>query len=444
MDDLASNLALETEVQTDKAVLQACAVDGVEPRMVVTPASVQEAAHVVAEVRRNGLQLLPRGGGTRLHLGGVPQHIDIVLNTTRLSRLLEHEAPDLTCRVEAGITLAELQRQLAQKGQQLALDPPDEEQTTIGGLLASNASGPRRLRYGTARDLVIGLRTIQPNGEISQSGGRVVKNVAGYDLNKLYIGSFGTLGVIVEANFKLHPLPPAERTLLLAYSEVEEAMQTVSALLRSPLGPTAIELLDRGAMNRLLRRAGFQLPAQGYALAIHYEGNIRVINRQIDDTYLLARQYNALIGDELEEKEQLAFWKSIRQLLSEKFTCAVSLPIADVARYFQLIEAVSQRHNLETATIAHAGNGILFIEIEGIAEPMSDNDQQRLAEAVEALRLSARELRGHLIVERCPTSFKHRVDVWGATNKDFALMQRLKQQLDPDGTFVKGRFLGGL
>ncbi len=129
-----------------------------------------------------------------------------MIETNQLDRLLEHEGPDLTCHVQAGITLASLQKQLARQGQRLSLDPPDAEQSTIGGILASNASGPKRLRYGTARDLLIGLRVVQANGDIARSGGRVVKNVAGYDLNKLYIGSLGTLGIIVEANFKLHPL----------------------------------------------------------------------------------------------------------------------------------------------------------------------------------------------------------------------------------------------
>src|SRR5579875_1138320 len=199
MGDFASFIAALHEqvpastVLLDSAVLQRYAVDELEPRAVILPSSTEEAARVVALAHQYQVSLLPRGGGAHLGLGGIPTGLDAVIELSRLSRLLEHEAADLTCQTEAGITLAALQSQLATRGQRLALDPPHAEQATIGGILATNASGPRRFRYGTARDLVIGLRTIQADGEIARSGGRVVKNVAGYDLNKLYIGSLGTL-----------------------------------------------------------------------------------------------------------------------------------------------------------------------------------------------------------------------------------------------------------
>src|SRR5207302_4035321 len=217
-------------------------------------------------------------------LGGIPERFDVLLETTKLTRLLEHEAPDLTCHVEAGITLAEFQAKLATKGQWLALDPPDAQQATIGGILASNASGPKRLRYGTARDMVIGLRVVQASGEIARSGGSVVKNVAGYDLNKLYIGSLGTLGIIVEANFKLQPLPTNERTLILTYANVNDAMQTVMALLGSLLTPSAIELIDAGAASDMSDFFGLNLPTDGYNLAINLKGTSLPMNGSLDKT----------------------------------------------------------------------------------------------------------------------------------------------------------------
>lgn len=167
------------EIVTDTEILRNYAVDGILPRLIVTPTTVTEATRVIELTRQHHLTLLPRGGGSRTNLGGLTEQIDVMLITTRLTRLLEHETPDLTCHVEAGITLAQLQQQLATKGQRLSLDAPGADQATIGGLLASNASGPKRLRYGTARDLVIGLKVIQSNGEVARSGGRVVKNVAG-------------------------------------------------------------------------------------------------------------------------------------------------------------------------------------------------------------------------------------------------------------------------
>src|SRR5260370_533094 len=177
------------QVTSEPGELRNYAVDGLLPRLVVIPDSVEQVAQIVALTNQQGLKLLTRGGGSRINLGGIPEQIDVLLETTKLTRLLEHEAPDLTCHVEGGITLAALQAQLATKGQWLALDPPDAEQATLGGILASNASGPKRLRYGSARDMVIGLRVVQASGDIARSGGRVLKKVAGHRLNKLHIRS---------------------------------------------------------------------------------------------------------------------------------------------------------------------------------------------------------------------------------------------------------------
>lgn len=426
------------QITSEAGTLRNYAVDGLLPRLVVTPTTVEEAAQIVALTNAHGLSLLTRGGGSRMSTGGLPERIDVLLETNRLTRVLEHEAPDLTCHVEAGLTLAALQAQLATKGQWLAFDPPDAEQATLGGLLASNASGPKRLRYGSARDLVIGLHVVQANGEVARSGGRVVKNVAGYDLNKLYIGSLGTLGVIVEANFKLQPLPVAERTLLLAYTNATEAMHTVIAILGSMLTPSAMELIDAGAASDMSDFFGINLPTNGYTLAIDFEGGIATIDRQIDETRLLARKHGALLGDDLSGEAQERFWSVVREHTGGSVTCKVVVLVSELAGYLQKVEQVCRRHDLEAATVAHAGNGILYIELRpGDATP-------RLIEAITELRLHAQEARGSLVVERCPVDLKRRINVWGETGSDFYLMQRLKQQFDAKGTFVRGRFIGGL
>src|SRR6266852_4942493 len=381
----ATNLGQFTpamQIISDPDELRNYTVDGLLPRVTVIPETVEQVGQVVALANQQGLTLLTRGGGSRINLGGIPEQFDILLETTRLIRLLEHEAPDLTCHVEAGLTLTALQAQLATKGQRLALDPPDAQQATLGGIVASNASGPKRLRYGTARDMVMGLHVVQANGDIARSGGRVVKNVAGYDLNKLYIGSLGTLGIIVEANFKLQPLPANEHTLILTFSSAADAMQTVIAILGSLLTPSAIELIDPRAANDMTDFFGLNLPTNGYTLAVNFEGSSTAIDRQIEET--------------------------------------------------------CRHYELDSAVVAHAGNGILYIELR------PSDATPRLVEAIAELRLHAQGARGSLVVERCPIDLKRRIDVWGESGADFYLMQRLKQQFDPKGTFVKGRFVGGL
>lgn len=428
----------QASIETVANTLRKYTVDGLSPRAVVTPTTVEEAALTVALANTHHLSLFPRGSGVQMDLGGMPEQLDIVLLTNKLNRLLEHEAPDLTCHVEAGMTLAALQAQLATKGQRLALDPPAAEQVTIGGLLATNASGPKRFRYGTARDLVIGLRVIQADGEIARSGGRVVKNVAGYDLNKLYIGSLGTLGVIVEANFKLHPLPPSEHTLLLTFVTLQDSMQTVIAITGSLLQPVALELIDARAASTMADFFGFNLPTNGYTLAINFEGSPGSIKRQIDETRLLARQNNALMSDDLVGDEQVRFWKVMGEQRLGALTCKVSLLVSQVAPYLNHVAEICRRHDLEAAVIGHVGNGILSIEL-------SPGDAvERLVLAINELRTHAQAAHGHLVVERCPHDLKRRVSIWGKPGKNFYMMQRLKQQFDPRNTFVKGRFLGGL
>ncbi len=430
--------ASAVRIVSDPDELRNYAIDGLLPRLAVIPETAEQVAQIVALANQQGLTLLTRGGGSRINLGGIPEQFDILLETTKLTRLLEHEAPDLTCHVEAGITLAALQAQLATKGQRLALDPPDAQQATIGGILASNASGPKRLRYGTARDMVIGLQVVQASGEVARSGGRVVKNVAGYDLNKLYIGSLGTLGIIVEANFKLQPLPANERTLILTFSNAADAMQTVIAILGSLLTPSAIELIDSGAASDMTDFFGLNLPTSGYTVAVNFEGSIASIDRHVNETQLLARKNGALPGDILTGEAQNQFWEVIREHTQGLVTCKVAVMVSQMASYLKAIEQVCQLHKLEAAVVAHAGNGILYIELR------PGDATHRLVEAITELRQHAQEARGSMVVERCPIDLKRRISVWGEPGQDFYLMQRLKQQFDSKGTFVKGRFVGGL
>ena len=430
--------AATIQVSGEADTLRDYAVDGLLPLLVVTPGTVEEVAQTVALANQHGLTLLARGGGSRMSVGGLPEQIDVLLETTRLTHLLEYEAPDLTCHVEAGLTLAALQSQLAEQGQRLALDPPDAIQATLGGILASNASGPKRLRYGSARDQVIGLRIVQANGEIARSGGRVVKNVAGYDLNKLYVGSFGTLGVIVEANFKLQPVPVVERTLLLTFTNANDAMQMVIATLGSLLTPSAIELIDAGAASDMSNFFGLNLPTNGFTLAINFEGGTVSVDRQMDETRLFARKNNALMADDIAGEAQNRFWEVVREHTQGTITCKAAMLVSQIAPYLQQVEQICRRHELEAAIVAHAGNGILYIELR------PGDATTRIVEAVAELRIQAQEARGSLVVERCPVDLKRRINVWGEPGSDFYLMQRLKRQFDPKGTFVTGRFVGGL
>src|SRR5207248_10242411 len=226
-------------------------VDGRTPEAAVFPGALEEVAAVIALCGQAEVPVVPWGGGTAASVGMPAARAGVVLGLRRLARLVEHEPGDLTVTVEAGVTIAELQVALGNRGQWLSLDPADAERATLGGVLAANAAGPRCHLYGTARDLLIGVTVVTADAAVVKGGGKVVKNVAGYDLPKLFIGSYGTLGVIVEATLKLRPVPDAERLVALRFAGLKDAAAAVRALLASDLIPNAVELLDPTAAAAL-------------------------------------------------------------------------------------------------------------------------------------------------------------------------------------------------
>src|SRR5712691_6599538 len=220
------------------------AIDGREPERVVFPETIEQVAEVLRTASEQHIAVTPVGHGAFLHIGGIPRRYGLALVLQRLNRIVDYQPADMTVTVEAGMTLARLQETLGENGQWLPIDPPSPEQATIGGIVAANLSGSVRLSQGTIRDFLIGLKVVQANGTVIKGGGRVVKNVAGYDLPKLYCGSFGTLGVIVEATFKVRPRPEAQAVLSLTFPSVEQAMDLALRLLGSELQPFFLELAN--------------------------------------------------------------------------------------------------------------------------------------------------------------------------------------------------------
>ncbi|HLV99771.1 MAG TPA: FAD-binding oxidoreductase [Ktedonobacterales bacterium] len=430
--------APQTELLTSVGDLRRFAVDDVTPQLVALPASVEDVAALLKLAGEQQLAVLPVGGSTELTLGQPPERYDLAICTARLNALLEHEAADLTCSVQAGMTLADLQQRLATKGQFLALDPPNNEQATIGGILAANASGPQRLRYGAARDLVIGLRVVLGDGTIARSGGKVVKNVAGYDLNKLYIGSLGTLGIIVEANFKLIPRPEHEETLLIAFENASAAMETVIALLSSVVTPTALELLDPAAQQSLPEQARAMLPGPAYLLATSFSSVAKAVTRQLADSRAIATSHAGSPRGNLEGTAHDTFWAAVRARQIGPVVCKVSLLINDVAPFLAEAQTICQEQQLESSAIAHAGSGVIYLQL-GPADALD-----RLAAAIGKLRNLALQDKGSLVITHAPTALKAQINVWGEARPDLRLMGTLKRKFDPADTLVKGRFVGGL
>ena len=422
-------------VSFDEAVR--LAVEGMAPKFQAAPLTPEQVAATLRAAAAEGLAVRPRGAGTKMSLGNRSTRYDLALETGGLTSVLEYRPDDLVAVALAGTPLAAAQALFAEYGQWLALDPPYAATATIGGTLACNQSGPHRLRYGTARDLVLGMRVAYADGTLARSGAKVVKNVAGYDLHKMHVGALGTLGVIVEVALRLHPLP-AERRVLACAAPSDIApwpamASVVGGLLRLPLGLGAIEALNREASQRLAA-AGFAVPA-GELLLVVCEGHPAVVGRQVDEVGRAAaatglRTEEIATGDGA-ARLTAAVAESRTPHGADETVLKLSVPLGDtLPALAELVVALPG-----APLIAHAGSGVVH------ALP-------RLAAAevpplVGQLRAWARGRDGYLVVQHCAPEAKIGLDVWGSVSAP-RLVRGLKTALDPTSTLNPGRFVEGL
>jgi glycolate oxidase FAD binding subunit len=422
------------------------AVDGVSPALLVYPASQEEVSSVVTACAETGAAISPWGGGTAMGMGNRPARADVAVVLDRLNRIVDFDATNLNVTVEAGMRLADLQAELARQREFLPLDPPAEGKATVGGVLAANKSGPCRLLYGTAREWVLGMRVVLPSGERIRCGGKVIKNVSGYDMNKLFIGSLGTLGLITEATFKLLPLPAARRSVVGVFAELNQAAGVVTEALDSVLLPEAVELLDPEAVALL--GPTLCLDATGYGLAVSFAGSRETVERQVRDFTGLFREAHARAGATLPDERTAPAWKDIRNVFDllpgpppERITCKIAVPISRTAEMLAAAERLGRSHGLRAAVTAHAGSGVVraCYLLGPEAPPM-----EIVAGALEDLRRESEKAEGSLVLQAAPAALKAHLDAWGKPGEAFEVMRRLKADIDPQGLCNPGRFLGGL
>jgi glycolate oxidase FAD binding subunit len=401
-----------------RAATAADAIDGVQPQLVVEPGAAEQVVAVLRLASAAGLGVVARGGGSKPGWGNPPRQADLILSLCRLDRVVEHAWGDMTATVEAGCTVAQLQRVLAAHGQRLALDPLWPETATIGGIVATNDSGALRVRYGTLRDLILGVTVALPDGTLARSGGKVVKNVAGYDLPKLMTGALGTLGVITEATFRLYPLPADLRAVRFTGPDLRTLNRLALRVLDSTLVPSGMQL-----------HAG---DAARPTLDLRFEGIADALDAQLAELAQLAAGLRA---------ESLApeAWRSGESLWDAAelaLVCKVSVLPAQLDALTHAVERVARPLRLSWELIVQAvGVGLLRV-----AGP---NDQALLA-ALSILRQQIGQMPGTCVALHCPPSIKARVDVWGADQGALPLMRRVKDQFDPQAVLNPGRFVGGI
>ncbi|GAC1401607.1 MAG: FAD-binding oxidoreductase [Ktedonobacteraceae bacterium] len=405
-------------------------IAGVQPQVIVEPGNEDEVAAVLAFANKEGLRILVRGNGTQLGLGSPPTGGDILLSTIRLNAIVEHAPHDLVVTAQAGLPLRTLQAALAQTNQWLALDPDLMPEATLGGIVATNASGPRRLRYGGVRDQIIGIRVVLADGTIAKGGGKVVKNVAGYDLPKLYTGALGTLGVIVSATFRLYPLPVASRTVLISSSTLSPLCNLAVRIIGSTLVPTVIDALgDTAHTNTYIMAVRFEMGQEAV------EAQANTLLAMATDTLGNAMQTSQLLEGDTEAQ----FWSetalSNRAINTTKtaLTLKASLLPTEVAHWLTHVEQVCQQRQIQGIWRTHAGHGFVFVHLSG--------DDTALVSAVDALRAIAHQ--GSVVVTDAPARVAQQVDVWGPVPA-LDVMRNLKARFDPHNTLNPGRFVGGL
>ena len=397
------------------------AVDGVPARFVAAPGSTEEAAAVVRTAAAEGLAIVARGAGTKLGWGTPPRRLDLIVDTGRLDRVVEHAAGDLVVVVQAGVTLAALRDRLAGAGQQLAVDEVVAG-STVGGVVATALSGPRRLLQGGVRDLILGATLVRADGAVTRSGGKVVKNVAGYDVAKLVCGAYGTLGLLTEAAFRLHPVAPAAAYVSVEVAGADGAHAAVQRALHAQFVPTAVEVDRPGAGGPVT----VSLLIEGTAAGV--EGRTR-------------QALGTLGGGAALSTGPPPWWARLPGPAAPGpatggVLVKLTTELAGLGRLLDGVDRAAAEAGVDVAVRGSAGSGVLHAALPG-------TDPAAVAAFVGTLRGAAPAWSGSVVVLAAPPAVRAAVDAWGPVS-GLSLMRRVKDQFDPDARLAPGRFVGGV
>jgi glycolate dehydrogenase FAD-binding subunit len=448
----------EANVSADASALAEYAVDGVAPGAIARPGSGEEIAEILKLCSAEKLGVVPAGAGTKLRMGPAPAPYDLALVTTRIDQVHSYDPGDLTVSVGAGARLGDLEALLETNRQMLPLAVPYRDRATMGGTVASGIDSPLRQMHGSARDFLLGCEFVTGDGTAAKSGGRVVKNVAGYDLHKLFIGPLGTLGVLTRLNFRTFPLPATRRVFLAVVRGHEGAVDLAGRIRHSALTLSSLEILDPSLAALFARRTpstepglaacGEWLPTSGWVVAAGFGGSEAVLARYTNDLERMAGEAGAtgtmLLGDD----KRPALWGRLREAIPLLLDAS---PAATIARasvapsrmgeLFTAAQRSSDRHQIPASILAR-GAGVAYVAF--LPETADDGVMERLALAAGELVDAAAAARGFCAVPWCPAELKNRVEAWGRERPDAGLMRKVKQVFDPKGILSPGRFIGGM
>ena len=407
-------------------------IDNISPDNIELPKTTDDLSSIVAHSYLNNQSISPWGSGSLINLGNTIKRLNTIIDLSKMEYIIDHNPGDLTLTTSSNIKINEINELLKKHGQQINLDPPLPEKTTIGGAIATGLNGPAKWQFGHIRDYVIGMSVVQSNGKIVKTGGKVVKNVSGYDMSKLHIGALGTLGIINQISFKLIPIPKKEVTLVANFNDFSKSISASLEIFNSNILPLALSNVDNYLnLNNLT--------------VVKIGGRNKSIKRQINECMNIFNKYSSLTNEEYDLNESDKIWSTIRDFgwnnhkpnLLVKF----SLHPAEILQFNNHLQKIKY-DDFKVIIISNPGFGNIslnFIPLE--ISPINYNNYLKV---INNLNNIAPEIPRTMTIENCPTEIKANFDIWGDHNESIKIMKNLKNQYDPKNILNPGRFIGGI
>lgn len=413
--------------------LENFSVFGLIPKIIAFPISIEQISEILKFCSKNELSVVPWGNGTKMSYGKKPKKVDVVISLKNLNNILEHSYSDLIATTQCGTRLKNFQTFLRERNQFLPIDPPHTENgATLGGIIAINDSGPSRLKYGTCRELILEVKVVRPDGELIRGGAKVVKNVAGYDLPKLFVGSLGTLGIIVECSFRLFPIPEYSKTYVTGFSDLEDLKKSLSDLLDANLVLTCLEIANSELSTNIFKAAGLRPIHFPYTVFIKVDNMEKAVKDQIQ---LIEKTLSkkGVEGAVIEKDHKI--WDYIRNFPyinpENTLVCKASVRISDISKVLNYIQEISENLDVNIECSARAGNGVIFISIKGENKIIAAN----------LLRSHINSIQGNLIIIKIPNDIEEEINIWGNLGPSIEIMKRIKMSFDPNNILNPGRLL---
>jgi len=428
------NILAEEDIFTQRSELLKFSVFNKLPLIAVYPNSYEQVSALLKYFYENKHSVIPFGSCSKILFGNVPSSFDVALSLERLNKIVDHNESDFILTVQAGARFEDIQKFLFEKNQFIALDPPlSQKGSTIGGIIATNDYGPSRFRYGTCKEQIIEIKAVRSDGQIIKGGAKVVKNVAGYDIHKLFVGSFGTLGIVVEASFKLYPVPEDSLTFISGISDIESLKTSLGKILNADLVLSAIEIINPELSSDIFKLAGIRPINFPYTLVLRIENVKKAVVDQMD----LVK--NILNNDGIEGavvENDNPIWDFIRNFpyfdSRNGIACKISVMINKIPGVLEYMQEFSENLGIKILSSAKAGNGIIQLFIEG--------ENKELGISVDLLRSYLTTIRGSIVYQHVPEDFGN-FNTWGDFGSSNKLMHTLKMNFDPNNILNPGRFI---